>query len=319
MGDFRNTIAGPGLLGNAPTGGGSTGELEYFADRDVFLTRLINGLTYTIEQLGSTSGNGSLFDPFLRLFNVFNTEVASDDDSGLGFRDSLINFTPTNTGNFFLQAGAFNDNGLGTYKVRVSEGLGSLGNDVITGTTAADAINGNDGNDAINGSDGNDTIRGGRGNDTILGGNGNDVLLGGEDFDFLRGQAGNDVIQGGFQVDVMVGGTGNDIFDFDSGAGSNPAQRDAIRAGDGAIAFQGAGGAAGDRIDLSGIDARATTGFNDAFVFGGNGIGRISLVNAGVNTIVRGNTDNDAAFEFEVLIEDGAVNALAYTAADFIL
>jgi hypothetical protein len=34
---------------------------------------------------------------------------------------------------------------------------------------------------------------------------------------------------------------------------------------------------------------------------------------------VRGNTDNDAAFEFELLIEDGAVLASAYAAADFVL
>ena len=90
-------------------------------------------------------------------------------------------------------------------------------------------------------------------------------------------------------------------------------------AGDGAIAFQGAGPTVGDRIDLAGIDARTTTGVNDAFLFGGTGIGRISLVNSGTNTVIRGNTDNDAAFEFELLIEDAAVLASTYRAADFVL
>ena len=53
---------------------------------------------------------------------------------------------------------------------------------------------------------------------------------------------------------------------------------------------------------------------------GGAGIGRISAVEMGnTATLVRANTDNDAAFEFELVIEDASTNASAYTAADFIL
>ena len=33
----------------------------------------------------------------------------------------------------------------------------------------------------------------------------------------------------------------------------------------------------GDLIDLAGIDANATAGGNQAFVFGGTGIGRVSV------------------------------------------
>ena len=35
--------------------------------------------------------------------------------------------------------------------------------------------------------------------------------------------------------------------------------------------------------------------------------------------MIRGNTDRDAGFEFEIVIEDGGVLASAYRAADFIL
>jgi hypothetical protein len=42
-------------------------------------------------------------------------------------------------------------------------------------------------------------------------------------------------------------------------------------------------------------------------------------VEAGGLTLVRGNTDGDAAFEFKLLIEDAAVLASAYRAVDFIL
>jgi hypothetical protein len=35
--------------------------------------------------------------------------------------------------------------------------------------------------------------------------------------------------------------------------------------------------------------------------------------------LVRANTDMDASFEFEILIEDGGILASAYKAVDFIL
>jgi hypothetical protein len=116
-----------------------------------------------------------------------------------------------------------------------------------------------------------------------------------------------------------MGGGGSDVIDFDLASASARGIVDIVRAGDGATAFQGAGAAAGDRIDLAGIDANDAAAGNQAFVFGGAGIGRLSLVNAGTSTVVRGNTDTDAPFEFALLIEDGAVAAAAYTAADFVL
>jgi hypothetical protein len=77
--------------------------------------------------------------------------------------------------------------------------------------------------------------------------------------------------------------------------------------------------AGGDVIDLAGIDANTTLAGNQAFVFGGTGIGGLSLVNAGENTLVRCNADDDAAFEFELLIEDGGILASVYRPGDFVL
>ena len=48
-------------------------------------------------------------------------------------------------------------------------------------------------------------------------------------------------------------------------------------------------------------------------MFGSTGKGGLSLIDVGGNTLVRGNIDNSAAFEFEILIVDGAVSASAYT------
>ena len=93
-----------------------------------------------------------------------------------------------------------------------------------------------------------------------------------------------------------------------------------LRGGDGGKSFDGAGAAAGDRIDVSGIDANAGAAGDQAFVWGSTGTGGISAVEMGnTATLVRANTDADAAFEFELVIEDASTLASAYTAADFML
>jgi hypothetical protein len=117
----------------------------------------------------------------------------------------------------------------------------------------------------------------------------------------------------------LIGGADADFFDFDFASVSSPTGRDAIRAGDGAIAFQNPGLAYGDLIDLSGIDADRTTAADDAFVFGGGGLGHLSLADTSAGTLVRGNISPVSGWELAILIEDGAVRASAYTAADFLL
>jgi Ca2+-binding RTX toxin-like protein len=150
-------------------------------------------------------------------------------------------------------------------------------------------------------------------------GAGHDTVVGGAGRDMLRGLAGNDRLVGGASADVLVGGAGADVFDIDVAAHSVGGNRDVLRGGDGGKSFDGAGGAAGDRIDLSGIDANTAAAGNQAFGLGA-GVGRISVVEFGNGaSLVRGSVDGDAAFEVELMIEDGSTRASAYTAADFIL
>jgi hypothetical protein len=93
---------------------------------------------------------------------------------------------------------------------------------------------------------------------------------------------------------------------------SSARSRDVIGSGAGAAAFEGPGRAAGDRIDLSGLAS-------DPFVFGSAARGGLTVVDVGTDSLVRGNLDDDAGFELQILIEDGAVKASAYSADDFIL
>ena len=86
------------------------------------------------------------------------------------------------------------------------------------------------------------------------------------------------------------------------------------------LGFAKAGAQLGDLIDLSAIDADTTADGNQAFAFGtATGKGRLWAVNSGDTTLIRGNTDGDAAAEIEIAILDGAVKANAYAALDFIL
>ncbi|HEY5796726.1 MAG TPA: calcium-binding protein, partial [Bosea sp. (in: a-proteobacteria)] len=169
--------------------------------------------------------------------------------------------------------------------------------DLIHGEAGADRIFGQGGDDVIFAGAGNDTVVGGAGNDLLVGelyddhdvyfgddvdgGNGNDTL----DLSAItanltvdlgngvlgRGSAvsnqsgadtlwsienvvtgfGDDTITASAAVNVMEGGTGNDTFRFLDAAGAD---------GDTILDFE-----PGDRLDVSGIDADAGAGGNQAF------------------------------------------------------
>lgn len=276
--EFRNTAEGGGASGSVVTGGPSAaGNLNYAGDADVFATALITGLTYTIQERGAATGEGTLSDPFLYLLNTADTVLASNDDAGVGF-NSLISYTAGYTGTHYLQARDFLDNSTGTYRVSVSAGVATAANNLILGTGSADGVL------AVGG---NDTVFGGGGNDSLNGGSGNDVLV------------------GGLGADVLTGSIGDDRFDYNSTAESPAAARDRI------LGFDFGSSVTGDKIDLHDIDANALLAGNQDFsLVEGVGIGQISFANlANGSTLIRGNTSAAAGFEIEIEVADGATDA----------
>jgi Ca2+-binding RTX toxin-like protein len=170
---------------------------------------------------------------------------------------------------------------------------------------------------AVIGQVGTGTLVGGSGAETLTGTVTNDTIVGNSGNDTLIGNAGVDTMRGGAGADWLTGGAGNDLFDFNATSESTAALRDVI------TDFAGVGAAAGDRIDVSTIDARTGLAGNQAFTFIGTGAftaaGQIRAVDAGADVRLLFNTDgNLATWEMEILIQNIA-NPASFAASDFIL
>jgi serralysin len=158
------------------------------------------------------------------------------------------------------------------------------------------------------GSDSAETIRGSGAANQLLGFGGNDTIVGGSGNDTLNGGSGNDRLTGGAGRDVLTGGAGADRFVFTAAANSpnNAATCDRLVAGGGGSAFDLPGAGNGDRIDLSALPG--TLAWSD-----------IRLQNVGGNTVCLIDVGGSAAADMRIQINDGAVGAGAYGAADFLL
>lgn len=97
----------------------SEGVIDYVGDRDWHRIRLEAGKTYRFAL--TASGDSPLGDPYLRLYDQRGNEIASDDDGG-GNLNSLLEFSPSATGTYFVEAAAFADSSDGGYTLTAREG-----------------------------------------------------------------------------------------------------------------------------------------------------------------------------------------------------
>ena len=151
-------------------------------------------------------------------------------------------------------------------------GLVGRGNDLdntIAGTASANKLYGNGGNDSLNGQAGDDDLFGGTGNDTLTGGTGQDKL---------------------------VGGAGNDRFVFDDGDFGGATRTTADQITD----F-----AAGDTIDLGGVDANSLLAGDQGFGFVGTSAfshmaGELRYEKVSGDTYVQGDINGDGIADFMI-------------------
>ena len=105
--------ASTSTTGSVSIGGSATGMIETSGDNDWFRVSLTAGQSYEFH-LNATS-SGGLGDPYLNLYNSSGTLLTSNDDGG-GSLNSLISFTATTSGNYYLGARAYSS-GTGSYVV----------------------------------------------------------------------------------------------------------------------------------------------------------------------------------------------------------
>lgn len=156
-----------------------------------------------------------------------------------------------------------------------------------------------------------ENLIGSRYGDTLAGAAGDNRIDGGADADSIAGGEGADTLIGGVGGDSLAGGTDADTFVFrftteSTGAG---AARDVI------LDFNRF---EGDRIDISGIDARTNIAGDQAFTFVTwytKKPGEVMASPEGGGYVVKGDINGDGASEFMIKVMGPA----APTAADFIL
>jgi len=233
-----------------------------------------------------------------------NGTDAPEEIIGLGGNDILIGFG----GSDILRGGDGGD------VLRGGDGpdeiYGDSGDDLVRAGSGEDRVFGGDGDDLIDGGPGSDTgndyLNGGQGDDILVGRDGDDILIGGAGLDALIGQAGNDRLNGGEGRDVLNGGPGTDTFVYESISDSllAPANRDVIF---------GLAPGAGDKIDMSMIDANPATASDDAFtiVDGFSGVaGQLIYFETAMDDVwrVRADIDGDSAADFEVIVRAVTLN-----------
>jgi len=300
-------------IGPLAVGGSVAGTLEAAGDHDWFVMQLHMGDLYTVSVSGQASGAGTLADPLLRLHdNNGITVAAADDLIPNGDTDAQLTFIAARTGTYYLDAGAYDDAGAGSYRASVTLVAASTGpagpdddalaasagnpeihagpgNDTIIGAPVQDYLRGDDGDDFIYGGPAFDDANGNKGADTIHGNGGDDFSVGGQGDDLLFGDDGSDVVWGNLGDDTCDGGAGNDQ----------------CRGGQGDDSVSGGAGddfISGDR----GNDTEAGGAGADTFnTFAGAGIDRV--------------LDFNAAEGDRVVLEDHAAFTVTQVGADTVI
>ena len=109
----------PGTAGTINVGQTIVNTIDVANDNDWFRITLTAGQSIRITLNGSPTGEGTLTDPYLRLYNAAGIEIDHNDDGGTGY-NSLLNFTTTTGGVFYISAEAYITR-IGTYTLSVQE------------------------------------------------------------------------------------------------------------------------------------------------------------------------------------------------------
>ncbi|MFZ2724677.1 MAG: hypothetical protein WAX77_00310 [Methylococcaceae bacterium] len=116
--DYPDNTSTSAALDTAPSA--TVGMIDTTVDHDWFKVSLEANTNYLIDLKGSSTGNGTLSDPYFRgIYNSTGLFLGySDNDSGIN-SNAQVSFTPTSTGDYYLDSGAVGTN-TGSYQLSVS-------------------------------------------------------------------------------------------------------------------------------------------------------------------------------------------------------
>ena len=111
---FQANIGGPDIAGNISTSSSLTlgqsfnGSIGVAGDDDWFRVELTAGQSYVFTLNGFSGSGAALSDPFLELYSSTGQLLSINDDSGPGL-GSLLRFTAVESGTYYINARAFED------------------------------------------------------------------------------------------------------------------------------------------------------------------------------------------------------------------
>ena len=113
--DDHASVVGSGAT-TLTLGTPAAGEIGIPGDRDVFKLDLLAGRVYQMSVNGLASHQGSLVDPFLRIYDGQGNLLSFNNNAGVG-NDAELYFVPHQNGTYFVEASSANSKGMGSYQV----------------------------------------------------------------------------------------------------------------------------------------------------------------------------------------------------------
>ena len=196
------------------------GSLNSKTDEDWIKIELTAGMLYTITLEGS--GDKPSPDTVLKLFDSKGGYIKTNDDvdGAKGNLNSEFQFSPEESGYYYISASSYNGNpnqdNKGDYTVTVTAiepPDPTVGEDIM-GTKRVEAVDASGDDPAVEYVAGNDKLRGTDKSEMIMGLSGNDALFGFGGDDTLDGGDGGDLLVGGMGADTLMGGMGTDTISY---------------------------------------------------------------------------------------------------------
>ena len=118
--ETTDAAAGTSTAYTLRVGQTAQGVLNANGDHDWFSVDLAANQTYTFALVGT--GVNNVQDTFLSLYAADGVTLAASNDDGLAGKNSVVTYTTTTAGTYYIDAAAFGNVGTGQYGVSVAAG-----------------------------------------------------------------------------------------------------------------------------------------------------------------------------------------------------